>query len=947
MSLPFAFDNLPASLGLRATELLQQRMDSEPYPLTDTQQQQLLLLLGCSDFIGHRLKWDANWLAQVLEQLEQHLRHPAYQQTLQQLLSECDTELDAKRVLRQFRHQQMWVIAARDILGKAPLEESLAHLSNLAEAMIVACRQWLRDFLAPKYGLPRNKEGVEQPLLILGMGKLGGGELNFSSDIDLIFTYPEHGYTDGDRQLDNQQYFIRLGQKLIGLLADVDANGFCYRVDMRLRPFGEAGPLAVSFDSMEDYYQEQGREWERYAMVKARLMGRSDYDDALYQLLRPFIYRRYLDFSAIDALRRMKGLIESQLRRRALSNNIKLGRGGIREVEFVVQTHQLIRGGRHPAIRRQSLMPVLAELKRSNHFTGREHHSLLEGYRFLRRLENLLQALNDQQTQTLPDGSEDQARLALMMGFSHFDELSKTLTSYMDGIHEVFKNTIGTAEEEDQDLGELPALWQHPMPEMESILKAQGLSTELAEPISHLKNEFGRRSIGPRGRDTLDKLMPRLLQELAGQRNAKLVFERVASVVATILTRTTYLELLQENPAARQQLVRLCAASPWIAQQLAQYPILLDELIDPMQLYQVLPEDGYAAGLREFLMRIPEEDLEQQMEALRQFKQISQLHIAAADVTGVLPVMKVSDHLSWLAEAIIEQVVALAWQQLTLRHGRPSGMTENMGFAVVAYGKLGGLELGYGSDLDLVFLHRADSGVTDGDKSIDNSHFYLKLAQRVLHLFSTRTLSGILYEVDMRLRPSGSSGLLVSHIDRYQEYQQGEAWTWEHQALSRARMVYGEPEMVKRFNRIRREVLAKPRQADTLKQEVSDMRQKMRDHLDKSSDTQFDLKQGHGGMTDIEFITQYLVLAHGHQHAALLKWSDNVRIIEQLLAVGLLTAEQADLLVSTYIDIRDNSHRLVLADRSTVIEAQYRPPACESIALLWQQIFDKDHRKGE
>ncbi|TKB51448.1 bifunctional [glutamate--ammonia ligase]-adenylyl-L-tyrosine phosphorylase/[glutamate--ammonia-ligase] adenylyltransferase [Ferrimonas sediminicola] len=947
MSLPPVFDNLPASLR-RQAEHYRQGLGEGPWgALEPEQQQRLNLLFAMSEFIGARLSRDGDWLPEFFRLLSQHLRHPQYRATLDEELARCQDEASAKRVLRRFRHRQMVVIAARDFLNLAPLDESLAHLSEMAQSLILAARDWLTEYLASRFGYPRSAAGERQPLLILGMGKLGGGELNFSSDIDLIFTYPENGTTDGPRQLDNQQYFIRMGQKLIGLLADVELEGFCFRVDMRLRPFGEAGPLAVSFDAIEDYYQEQGREWERYAMVKARAMGEGDQASALHTLLRPFIYRRYLDFSAIDALRRMKALIESQLRRSSLTDNIKLGRGGIREVEFVVQSHQLIRGGRQPALRRQPLMPVLAELARSNCISGRDHKRLLEGYRFLRRLENLLQALSDKQTQTLPDNPDDQLRLSLSLEFDSWEALRETLSRHMSNIHEVFRETIGGDEQEEEELGELPALWQHPDPDVSEILSAQGLDSELAEPLMRLRGEFARRTIGPRGRDTLDKLMPRLLGELAGQPGQSELLQRMMKVVATILTRTTYLELLLENPAARQQLVRLCAASPWIADQLAAYPILLDELIDPMQLYQVLPPDGYAASLREFLMRVPEEDLEQQMEALRQFKQISRLHIAAADVTGVLPVMKVSDHLTWLAEAIVEQVVQLAWNQLVVRHGLPSCAGDGKGFAVVAYGKMGGLELGYGSDLDLVFLHRADNGYTSGDKGIDNNHFYLKLAQRVLHLFSTRTLSGILYEVDMRLRPSGASGLLVSHIDRYDEYQRQEAWTWEHQALVRARMVFGEPAMVKRFNEIRESVLCLPRHEAQLNGQVREMREKMRDHLHKGSERLFDLKQGPGGITDIEFITQYLVLAHGHRLPQMSRWSDNVRILELALQLGLLSAEEADLLVHTYTEIRDTNHHRVLAGLSGLLPHSEKPEGCEAVAALWSRIFDKDHEKGE
>ncbi|MBY5923023.1 bifunctional [glutamate--ammonia ligase]-adenylyl-L-tyrosine phosphorylase/[glutamate--ammonia-ligase] adenylyltransferase [Ferrimonas balearica] len=902
-------------------------------------------LLALSEYLGQVWSRDSQGLTELM--IEGQLQHGAqaddYGPALARELAGCCDDTVAMATLRRFRHRALSRIAARDLLDLAPLDETLALLSALAEAMVVATRDYLAEQLAPQWGRPTGSDGQPLQLMILGMGKLGGGELNFSSDIDLIFTYLENGVTvGGRRELDNQQYFIRLGQKLINLLAQTTVDGFCYRVDMRLRPFGEAGPLVVSLAALEDYYQEQGREWERYAMVKARLLGATETEStALANLLRPFVYRRYLDFSAIDALRRMKGLIESQLRRQALSDNIKLGRGGIREVEFVAQTHQLIRGGREPSLRQSPLRPVLMELKRLGLLDDRSHRTLVDGYALLRKVENRLQALNDGQTQTLPSDPDNQLRLALALGEETPDALWAQIQNAMSGIHQVFRDTIGAEQDAESELGALPALWQGPGLDLdgEAILAEQGLEPGLWPRVQATREEFEQRRIGPRGRDVLDKLIPRLLQKMARQKDQQAVWLRVTSVLTTILTRTTYLELLLENPGAARQLVTLCAASPWIAEQLSRYPILLDELIDPVALYQPLPPEGYAAELREYLLRVPEDDLEQQMEALRQFKQAHQLRIAAADVTRVLPVMKVSDHLTWLAEAIIEQVVNLAWLQLTARHGQPRLEAEGRGFAVIAYGKLGGLELGYGSDLDLVFLHSAGPGETDGTKPIDNSHFYVKLAQRILHLFSTRTVSGVLYEVDTRLRPSGSAGLLVSQIDRFEEYQREEAWTWEHQALVRARFVYGDDALAGRFARLRRQLLCLPRDPATLREDVVSMRAKMRDHLDRSDKTQFDLKQGPGGITDIEFITQYLVLKEAAECPAMATWSDNVRILETALAQGKLGPQFADRLIRTYIDLRDTSHHRVLAGEGGSVPLEARPAACDAVQGIWDELL--------
>ncbi|SHI22953.1 bifunctional [glutamate--ammonia ligase]-adenylyl-L-tyrosine phosphorylase/[glutamate--ammonia-ligase] adenylyltransferase [Ferrimonas marina] len=926
---------------------LQERLDSELLEaLAAPERSALQAVLALSEFAGQVLARDPALLQHLFvdKALYQAERAQGYDAALSQLLGQCADEASASATLRRFRNAEMCHIAARDLLGLASLDESLHHLSRLAEACIGATRDFLVTLQAPQWGRPFSAEGQEQSLMILGMGKLGGGELNFSSDIDLIFCYPEHGQTQGGRrELDNQQYFIRLGQKLINLLSQTTVEGFCYRVDMRLRPFGEAGPLVISMAAMEDYYQEQGREWERYAMVKARLMAPLAGQQAqLDQLLRPFVYRRYLDYSAIDALRRMKQLIETQLRRQAVADNIKLGPGGIREVEFVVQSHQLIRGGREPGLRGPALLPALAELDRLGLISHVDRQALESGYRLLREVENRLQAQGDKQTQRLPDDESDRLRLALAMGYDSAEALWQGIAEAMAGIHRVFRDTVGDAPGEEQDLGPLPLLWQDDSGTLDGpqLLEEQGLDPELWPRLQQARAEFAKRRIGPRGRETLDKLVPYLLQELARQGQSLMLWTRLESVLTPILTRTTYLELLLEKEGARRQLITLCAASPWITEQLARYPILLDELIDPVALYQPLPADGYGAELREFMLRVPEEDLEQQMEALRQFKQAQQLRIAAADVTRVLPVMKVSDHLSWLAEAIVEKAVDLAWQQISQRHGVPAGLEQDQrGFAVIAYGKLGGLELGYGSDLDLVFLHQGLAGETNGPKPIDNGHFYIKLAQRILHLFATRTPSGVLYEVDMRLRPSGSSGLLVSPIEGFERYQQEDAWTWEHQALVRARCIYGDDALAGRFGRLRRQVLCRSRDPAELREQVVTMRAKMRDHLDKGNAERFDMKQGLGGITDIEFITQYLVLAYAREASSLATWSDNVRILESALMADKLEPNQADLLIQTYIDLRNTNHHRVLAGDSGPIPMAERPQRCDAVAQLWQELL--------
>nr|WP_210147082.1 bifunctional [glutamate--ammonia ligase]-adenylyl-L-tyrosine phosphorylase/[glutamate--ammonia-ligase] adenylyltransferase [Shewanella sp. WXL01] len=913
--------------------------------LSESQQAQLKQAFALSDFIGEQLCRHSDWVPLLFNGLIDDVDRAQFSTELTALLAEQTSEEGVKKALRDYRNLHMVRLAWRDFLNLTPLQESLLDLSALAESLVITARDWLYDEMCKQLGTPMDAQGNAQPLLILGMGKLGGRELNFSSDIDLIFTFPEHGETQGGRRsLDNQQFFIRMGQRLVNLLDQVTVDGFVFRVDMRLRPYGESGPLVVSFSGLEDYYQEQGRDWERYAMVKARVLGPwTAHSDELHDLLRPFVYRRYIDFSAIESLRKMKQLIAQEVRRRRLSDNIKLGAGGIREVEFVVQSFQLIRGGREPSLRQQSLFATIETLNKLGQLEYLAVNELKDSYIFLRRVENLLQAIDDKQTQTLPSEELHWQRLCHALDKVNETDLRTHVESAMRKIHSHFNATVGGDEQQDnQDpLGSQLWICQDDEDAAALLVEQQVEDDDIWPQIKSWRATVLQRSIGPRGRETLDKLMPKLLEELLQLAEPSASFMPVAKVLDKILTRTTYLELLCENPGARQQLVRLCSASPWIAEELANFPMLLDELIDPAQLYDTTAIDDYPSELRQYLLRVPDDDMEQQMEALRQFKLSQQLKIAAADVTGVLPVMQVSDHLSYLAEAIIEQVVLHAWQQVAERHGVPADTSvSNMGFAVIGYGKLGGLELGYGSDLDLVFLHdKLPAGETDGKRPIDNNHFYLKLAQRIVHLFATRTTSGELYEVDMRLRPSGASGLLVSEIERFGEYQATEAWTWEHQALVRSRFVYGDDALAAKFSQQRAKVLQTERDKVSLAKEVRDMRVKMRDHLLKVDSETFDLKQSPGGIADIEFIAQFMVLAHAHEDKGLTVWSDNVRIFEVLAERELMGFAQAQQLIQTYCQLRDANHELTLQHKKGQVPVARFTADTDAVISIYNQYL--------
>ncbi|TON86831.1 bifunctional [glutamate--ammonia ligase]-adenylyl-L-tyrosine phosphorylase/[glutamate--ammonia-ligase] adenylyltransferase [Vibrio parahaemolyticus] len=905
-----------------------------------------------SQFITETIHRDEALAQQLPTMLSELSRHQAYRTRLAALLAECPDEMSGHRVLRQFRNREMVYIAWKDFLHAWTLEDSLRHLSQLAEAMIFETYQWQYKICCAEWGTPTNAEGEAQPMLIIGMGKLGGGELNFSSDIDLIFTYPENGETQGARRsIANAQFFTRLGQRIIKALDQQTFDGFCYRVDMRLRPFGESGPLVMSYAALEDYYQEQGRDWERYAMIKARVMGCEMYPQyqELRKMLRPFVFRRYIDFSAIQSLRRMKSMISSEVRRRGLTNNIKLGAGGIREIEFIAQVFQLIRGGREPSLRNRGLLETLNGIEDLALLTPQEVSNLEAAYKYLRQLENLLQAMADKQTQTLPDCDIERLKLATAMQLESWELLIEQTQQHMNKVHQVFETLIGDDEE---DEGSTIARHFHELWDMANkqdvleLILEQDIQVEepaiFSKAIINFKADLAKKTLGPRGREVLNRLMPKVFDAVFAHPDAQFGLPRVLHLLHNICTRTTYLELLDEHPAALVQLVRLCTASPMISEQLSRYPILLDELIDPQQLYNPIPLDSYRTELRDFLARIPEDDMEQQMEALRQFKQICILRIAAADIAGVLPVMKVSDHLTYLAEAIVEAVVSQAWLQVSEKYGEPTHVKdrEGKGFAVIGYGKVGGWELGYNSDLDIVFMHDCPVNVyTDGKKEIDGRQFYLRLAQRIIHIFSTRTASGILYEVDTRLRPSGASGLLVSPTDAFDDYQHQDAWTWEHQALVRARMIYGDEPLAIAFHNTRHDVLCKPRDEQTLKKEVVEMREKMRDHLGGKKSGRFMIKQDVGGITDIEFLAQYLVLHYSHEKPKLTRWCDNVRIYETLIAQGVMEENQAMQLIRAYTTMRNEiHHRNLLNLDADVIEDKFVAER-EWVKQAWNQWF--------
>ncbi|MEO1751914.1 bifunctional [glutamate--ammonia ligase]-adenylyl-L-tyrosine phosphorylase/[glutamate--ammonia-ligase] adenylyltransferase [Thiofaba sp. EF100] len=894
-------------------------------------------VLAASPFVAESLARQPGLLQDLLEQgdLFAPYADTALPERLRAGLEEVGDETDLLRVLRRFRRREMVRIAWRDLAGWAETSETLRELTWLAETCVAGALDWWDAELSRRHGTPRDAQGQAFGLVVLGMGKLGGHELNFSSDIDLIFAFEEDGETDGPKPLENSEYFTRLGQRLIRAINQLTEDGFVFRVDMRLRPWGDEGPLVMTFDQMETYYTLHGREWERYAMIKARpIAGDLAAGERLMRQLHPFVYRRYLDYGAFGQLREMKAMIEREMAKKGMVDNVKLGPGGIREVEFIGQVFQLLRGGREKPLQQRGILPILRVLGEDEILSAEEVEQLIHGYDVLRRVENRLQAARDQQTQLLPEEAHERLRLAFAMGYASWDEFIAAFNHVRAQVHRIFRRVFRVLEADQGEERNLLAEVCSGLVTGEAAtaaLCAEGFATADAPRVNELLHTFLSerllRTLSDTARERLFGLLPRLLARLANEPRAVEILPRVFELLTRIGGRSVYLALLLENPPALDQLVRLTAASPWIAEQLTRHPILLDELLDARSLYAPPGPAELREELSAMLANVPEGDMERQMDELRRFKQINVLRVAAADIMDVLPVMKVSDHLTWIAEALLDEVHREAKAEFVARHGTPrcqlDGLTHTPGLAVIGYGKLGGIELGYGSDLDLVFLHDSmgEQQETDGERPLDNAQFFARLTQKMILRLTTQTPGGLLYEVDTRLRPDGAAGLLVSSLTAFEDYQREHAWTWEHQALCRARWVAGEARLKGAFEAVREAILRLPRDTEKLRREVVEMREKMRAELDQKDPAKFHLKTGPGGLTDIEFIVQYHLLAHAHAHPQIVRFSDNIRQLEDLAAAGLLTAEESTSLAEIYRRLRDRGHRLVLEGRKTLVDA--------------------------
>ena len=902
---------------------------------------QLQKTLRASQYAEQILNLHQNTLEQdaAVHPFDQSLSTEKIQLLIQQSLVGLQDEAQWMQALRVLRARLMFRWIWQDANQQTDVVTLTRELSDFADACIVAAKEFALIPLLAKHGEPIGYSGKVQDLIVIAMGKLGAQELNLSSDIDLIFAFDEQGETNGRKCIDVQQFCILWGQKLIYLLDHITADGFVFRVDMRLRPWGDGSALAISHVALEKYLSQHGREWERYAWIKARIITGGAEGDDLLEMTRPFVFRKYVDYTAFEAMREMKAMIEREVSRRNIADDIKLGAGGIREVEFIVQVFQLIYGGSKLELQDRQCLVSLQHLGEVGLLDAQAVIDLEDAYLFLRRVEHAIQALNDQQTQSLPTENDLRQRLTDTLGFEDWDAFIAFLNEKRGKVIYQFEHLIkekgceATVENSTQLENRL-----------EAILDANAKNLIHEFWYGHAIKKLPAKAV-----QRLKEFWPYLIEAILQSDKPQIALMRLMPLVESVMRRTVYLVMLIESKGALQRLVKMATVSPWICEELTHYPVLLDEFLS---MDFELPQRRYLEdSLRQQLLRIEIDQVEDQMRVLRLFKKSNVLTVAASDVLAESPLMKVSDALTDIAEVSVIAALNLAYQTVAKRHGYPLDENgrrcslDHLAFVVAGYGKLGGIELGYGSDLDLVFIHAMDEQAdTDGTKVISGFEFAMRVAQKFMSLMTTQTLDGRVYEIDTRLRPSGEAGLLVTSLKAFEQYQLKSAWVWEHQALVRARSIAGELSLREKFEQLRCRILTLPRDEENVRVEVLNMRQKMKDHLGSSKEQKkdgiFHLKQDAGGIVDIEFMAQYMVLAWSGTNQDLAHYSDNVRILEDAGKAGCLPSSDVTALIQAYLSERAESHRLALANHNMQVSAADWHDTREVVCKLWQRLID-------
>ena len=902
---------------------------------------QLQKTLRASQYAEQILNLHQNTLEQdaAVHPFDQSLSTEKIQLLIQQSLVGLQDEAQWMQALRVLRARLMFRWIWQDANQQTDVVTLTRELSDFADACIVAAKEFALIPLLAKHGEPIGYSGKVQDLIVIAMGKLGAQELNLSSDIDLIFAFDEQGETNGRKCIDVQQFCILWGQKLIYLLDHITADGFVFRVDMRLRPWGDGSALVISHVALEKYLSQHGREWERYAWIKARIITGGAEGDDLLEMTRPFVFRKYVDYTAFEAMREMKAMIEREVSRRNIADDIKLGAGGIREVEFIVQVFQLIYGGSKLELQDRQCLVSLQHLGEVGLLDAQAVIDLEDAYLFLRRVEHAIQALNDQQTQSLPTEDDLRQRLTDTLGFEDWDAFIAFLNEKRGKVIYQFEHLIkekgceATVENSTQLENRL-----------EAILDANAKNLIHEFWYGHAIKKLPAKAV-----QRLKEFWPYLIEAILQSDKPQIALMRLMPLVESVMRRTVYLVMLIESKGALQRLVKMATVSPWICEELTHYPVLLDEFLS---MDFELPQRRYLEdSLRQQLLRIEIDQVEDQMRVLRLFKKSNVLTVAASDVLAESPLMKVSDALTDIAEVSVIAALNLAYQTVAKRHGYPLDENgrrcslDHLAFVVAGYGKLGGIELGYGSDLDLVFIHAMDEQAdTDGTKVISGFEFAMRVAQKFMSLMTTQTLDGRVYEIDTRLRPSGEAGLLVTSLKAFEQYQLKSAWVWEHQALVRARSIAGELSLREKFEQLRCRILTLPRDEENVRVEVLNMRQKMKDHLGSSKEQKkdgiFHLKQDAGGIVDIEFMAQYMVLAWSGTNQDLAHYSDNVRILEDAGKAGCLPSSDVTALIQAYLSERAESHRLALANHNMQVSAADWHDTREVVCKLWQRLID-------
>ncbi len=881
----------------------------------------------CSPYIKRLFEADQDLEKQSLD----HLSHPFSRQEMESWLNsrQISDEASLNQSLRKLRQYVIANIILRDLNKLADLDEVLLSVTTLAEITLIQAHQFHFNSLKNIHGSPIGLNGEEQQLSIVGMGKLGGEELNVSSDIDLIFTYPEEGETEGKESITNQSFFIKLGKKIISSLHDITEDGFVFRVDMQLRPFGSEGQITCSYQMLEDYYQKYGREWERYAWVKGRVIMGPQIE--LNKIIDPFVYRRYLDYGALNSMRDLKSQIQNDVNKRGIQENIKLGRGGIRKIEFIAQVYQLIRGGQDKALKIKSLLPTLKLLETKNLLSTEAVKSLTEAYRFLRDLEHRLQYMEDMQTQELPKSDESKLRVAKSMQFDDWNLFYRELEIHRANVElyfdEVFKEAIKN--EDSPELNIAKALWNSTLKleDAHKFLESLGykLPGDAHQVLDGLKHSSRYLHLPESSRQRFDLLIPLIVNEVSSTSDSYATLVRMISVLESICRRASYLAMLTENPSALKILIKLSEAGPWLTQYLIQHPILIDELLDINHFY-TKPDFAEIKVRLQKDLRDAKDDIEQQMNVMRNIKHATIFKLAALEIIGDVSVENLSDYLTELADILIEETLDLVWSHMY------SDQTHSPKFAVIAYGKFGGKEMSYTSDLDIVFIYN--------DKQDGMAEKYARFAQRINSWLNTYTSSGVLYEIDLALRPDGASGLLVSSIDAFRDYQLKRAWTWEHQAITRARFCAGDKEIGSQFEKIRLDILNAPRDINQLKKDILDMREKMLEKH-KVNHQHFDLKQDRGGIIDIEFIVQYFVLAFSASYKELTQNIGNIGLLNLFSQKNLIEAATAKKLIDAYRLYRSLQHQLGLEAKldGKVLLSEVDHYPIEVISI-WKLVFN-------